>query len=125
MEPGGAPWPQIAADTGSPKKEYFRFPFYHHVADHLGIGIGGVVFEKRRLADQYLIRAVTAQLLCEIRNLVPQKKAAYFSAKIVRQLPRFGYQFKIGGHEPAVPLFTEYPQALKIVYFPAIVIRHY
>src|SRR5699024_11007321 len=63
VQPGGAAGAQVAADVGRADQQHLGLVLVDHIADHLGVGVGGVVLQQRALADQNLVCAVAAQLL--------------------------------------------------------------
>ena len=84
-----------------------------HIADDLGVGIGGVVLQQGAVADQNLVGAVAAQFLRNALNVLAQQQTGQLAAQLVGQLAGLADQLKVGGHQLALALLAENPNALK------------
>ena len=112
VQPGGAAGAQVAADVGRADQQHLGLVLVDHIADHLGVGVGGVVLQQRALADQNLVCAVAAQLLGDGLDVVAQQQAGDLAAQLVGQLAGLADQLEVSGHQCALPLLAEDPHAL-------------
>ena len=104
---------QVTADIGRADEHDLGLLFHYHIADDLGIGIGGVVLQQGVLTYDDPVGAVAAQLLGQPLYLIAQQQAAQLHAQVIGQLAAFADELKIGGHQLALTLLAEYPYALE------------
>ena len=113
VQHGGTAGAQVTADIGRADQHDLGLLFHYDVADHLGIGVGGVVLQQGMLAHDDAVGAVAAQLLGQTFYMIAQQQSAQLHAQVVGQLAAFADQLKIGGHQLALALLAEYPYALE------------
>ena len=104
---------QITADVGRTDQQNLRLVLVDHVADDLGVCVGGIVLQQRAVADHDLIGTIAAQLFCNAVHVVAQQQTGDLAAQLVGQLPALGDQFKGGGHHHALTLLAEHPYVLE------------
>ncbi len=117
---------EVTANVGSGDQQDLRLLSHNGVAQNLCVSIGGVGLEQVALANQNLVSAVSAQLLCHrlAYALAAKQQAANFSAHVVCQLACLGDQLEYGRLQLALALLTEYPYAGKIGEVGVIEISH-
>ena len=114
MQPGGHAGAQVAADVGGPDEEHLGLLVLHQIAQHLGVGVGGVVLQQGMVTDVHAVRAVAAQGLgIGLVHAAAQQHAAQLHAQVVGQLAALAEQLVAGAQDDAVPLLTKYPHALE------------
>ena len=104
---------QVTADIGGADEHDLGLLFHYHIADDLGIGIGGVVLQQGVLTYDDTVGAVAAQLFGQPLYLIAQQQAAQLHAQVIGQLAAFADELEIGGHQLALALLAEYPYALE------------
>ena len=125
MQTGRAAGAQVTADVGGADQESLGLQVLDHVADDLGIAVGGVGGQQGALADNDLVGAVAAQLLSGGLNaLAAQQQTAQVHAQLVGQVAALGDQLEIGGHQLALALLAEHPYILESSDISTIEIRH-
>ena len=112
VQTGGTAGAQVAADVGRADQQHLGLVLVDHIADHLGVSVGGVVLQQGALADHDLVCAVAAQLLGDGLHMIAQQQAGDFAAQLVGQLAGLADQLEVGGHQCALPLLAEDPHAL-------------
>ena len=114
VQAGGAAGRQIAADVGGAHQQSLGLALHDHVADDLGVSVGGVVLQQGMLADDDLVCTVAGQLSGQALDLIAQQQTAQLHAQLVGQLAAFRDQLEVGGHQLALTLLTKYPNILEV-----------
>jgi len=111
VQAGRAAGTQVTADVGGADQQHLGLELLHHVADDLGVGVGGVLLQQGVVTDIHAVSAVAAQLLGDALDAVAQQQTVQLGAALVGQLAALGDQLVGGGHHLALALLAEDPYA--------------